>query len=180
MTNVLVAVASKYGATHEIAEAIGRKLRERCLETHVQRVDRLVDLDEYDAFILGSAVYAGHWLEPARRLVDERGHELVDRPIWLVSSGPIGDPPRPSAEEAVQIDAIVAATRAEEHRVFPGKLDKSRLSFAERALVFAFRANEGDFRDWEAIATWAAGIADAVQAGRARSTQPSSSPSESA
>lgn len=144
---VLVAAASRHEATQEIAEAIGRVLTERGLETEVRRVDDDADVAEYEAVVLGSAVYAGHWLEAARRFVEEHGDELAAQPTWLFSSGPIGEPPRPSEQEAVQIDPMVAATGAREHRLFAGKLDKSRLSFAERAVVFAFRVAEGDFRD---------------------------------
>jgi len=161
---VLVAVASKYGATQEIADAMGRVLIERGIETDVRSIDDVVDLTSYAAVVLGSGVYAGHWLEPARRFVEERSDELADRPTWLFSSGPIGDPPRPSEQEAVKIEPVIAATRAKEHRLFAGRLDKSKLSFPERALVFAFRAAEGDFRDWHAIAAWAGEIADVLEA----------------
>ena len=58
----------------------------------------------------------------------------------------------------------MAAVAARDHRIFPGRLDRHRLGFAERALVFAFRAPDGDFRDWDAIAAWAGGIADELQA----------------
>jgi menaquinone-dependent protoporphyrinogen oxidase len=159
---VLVAAASKYGATQEIAGAIGRVLGEHGLEADVRSIDDVGDVSEYEAFVLGSAVYAGHWLAPARDFVEARTEELAAHPTWLFSSGPIGDPPRPSEQEAVQIEPIIAATQAEEHRVFAGKLDKSRLSFPERAIVFAFRSAEGDFRDWGAIAAWAREIADAL------------------
>lgn len=71
----LVAAGSKHGATEEIADAIGRVLRERGLETDVRSIDDVVDTTEYEAFVLGSAVHAGHWLEPARRFVEERGNE---------------------------------------------------------------------------------------------------------
>lgn len=54
--------------------------------------------------------------------------------------------------------------QAKEHRVFAGKLHKSRLSFPERVVVLAFRATDGDFRNWDAIATWALEIADALVA----------------
>ena len=161
---VLVAAASKYGATQEIAEAIGRALSERGLETDVRSIGDVVDLTAYAAVVLGSAVYAGHWLELARRFVEERGDELAARPTWLFSSGPIGDPPRPSEKDAVQVEPVIAATRAKEHRVFAGKLDRHRLTFPERAVVFAFRAADGDFRDWNAIAAWAGEIADALEA----------------
>jgi menaquinone-dependent protoporphyrinogen oxidase len=160
--SVLVAAASKYGATQEIAEAIGRALSDGGLEVDVRRVDDVADIAGYEAVVLGSAVYVGQWLESARRFVDDHAGELAGRPTWLFSSGPIGEPPRPAEETAVKIDAILAATGAREHRVFAGKLDKSRLSFGERAVVFAFRAAEGDFRDWDDITTWAAGIAEAL------------------
>ena len=159
---VLVAVASRYGATREIAEAIGRRLAERGVRHEVLSVADVVDLDDYDAGVLGSAVYAGHWLNEARHFVDRHRPELRARPTWLFSSGPIGAPPRPSDDEAVRIDDILAATSPREHRVFAGRLDKTNLTFAERALVFAFRAAEGDFRDWTVVAEWADAIADAL------------------
>lgn len=163
---VLVAYASKHGSTQEIAEALGRELGSQGVEADVRSVAD-VDGAPYEAVVLGSAVYAGRWLESARRFVDRHAGDLAGRPIWLFSSGPIGDPPRPPDDEAVQIDTILAATGAHGHRIFAGKLDKSRLSFPERAIVLAFRAAEGDFRDWEAIAAWANEIADAVLSLRA-------------
>jgi menaquinone-dependent protoporphyrinogen oxidase len=36
------------------------------------------------------------------------------------------------------------------------------LGFGERAIAVAFRAPEGDFRDWPAIEAWAAAIADSL------------------
>ena len=50
------------------------------------------------------------------------------------------------------------------HRVFPGRLEPSRLSAPERAVVTAMRAPVGDFRDWDAVRTWAAEIAMALAA----------------
>jgi menaquinone-dependent protoporphyrinogen oxidase len=43
--------------------------------------------------------------------------------------------------------------------VFAGKLDRSRLGFAERAAVRGAHASEGDHRDRQAIDDWAAAIA---------------------
>jgi menaquinone-dependent protoporphyrinogen oxidase len=159
---VLVAVASRHGATREIAEAIGRTLRERGLDAQVRDVEEAGDPAEWDAVVLGSAVYAGHWLGPAQKLTEDQGEALRARPVWLFSSGPIGDPPRPEGEAAVASAALVEATGAREHRIFAGRLDKSLLSFGERAIVLAFRAAEGDFRDWAAIEAWAGEVADAL------------------
>jgi menaquinone-dependent protoporphyrinogen oxidase len=109
-------------------------------------------------------VYAGRWLQPARRFVDERVAELAAVPVWLFSSGPVGSPPKPDPDEAVQIDRVAGLVGAREHRVFSGELVKSRLSFPERAVVRAFHAPEGDFRDWDAIDDWAESIAVALRA----------------
>ena len=160
---VLVAVASRHGATEEIAEAIGRSLRERGVDAEVVRVDEVEDVVGYEAVVLGSSVYAGRWLEAARRFVDEHVSELATLPTWLFSSGPIGAPPKPEAEEAVHIDRVMSLTHAREHRLFAGELVRSRLSFAERAVTRAFHAPEGDFRDWEEIDAWAGSIAEALQ-----------------
>ncbi len=103
----------------------------------------------------------GRWLEPARRFAKRHCDELASRPTWLFSSGPLGEPPRPSAEHAVEINGIIAAVRPRDHRLF-AKLDRDRLSFAERAVVLAVRATDGAFRDWDEIRGWAASIGDAV------------------
>ena len=157
--HVLVAAATKHGSTMEIAEAIGRTLAEQGLATTVTAVDRVSDIDSYQAAVIGSGVYMGHWLEPARTFVDHCGEALKTRPTWLFSSGPIGEPPRPKADEAVDVRELMAATGARDHRLFDGKIDKQRLGFAERAVVRAVGASEGDFRDWDAIHEWARGIA---------------------
>jgi menaquinone-dependent protoporphyrinogen oxidase len=160
---VLVTAASRHGATWEIAEALGGTLSDQGVDNDVVRIEDVGAIDPYGAFVLGSAVYVGNWLEPARTFVNEHQGELAAHPTWLFSSGPIGDPPRPTDDKAVQIDPLVEATKPVEHRLFAGKLDRDGLSFGERAVVFAFRALEGDFRDWDEIAAWAAGIAQQLQ-----------------
>lgn len=162
--NVLVAAASKYGATAEIAGAIGEELRSEGIDADVMRVEDVTSLDGFDAVVLGSAVYAGHWLGPAKDLVERHGEEWVRRPVWLFSSGPVGVPPKPE-EDPVDISVLSNATGARGHRVFAGRIDRSRLNFFEKAIVIALRAPEGDFRDWDAIREWAREIASELQAG---------------
>jgi len=159
---VLVAAASRHGATNEIAAAIGRVLREHGVEADVEKVEDVESLERYDAVVLGSAVYVGQWLEPARTFVDAHGEELAARRTWLFSSGPIGDPPKPEPEESVKLDAIVERTSPEGTRVFGGKIDRKHLGLAERAVMRAVRAREGDYRDWRAIRGYAKEIADTL------------------
>ncbi len=158
---VLVTAASKYGATGEIASAIGETLGRRGLEVTVVPPEEVQTVEGFDAVVLGSGVYAGHWLKPAKEFVERFGGALAGRPVWLFSSGPIGDPHKPT-EDPVDVADVSQATGAREHRVFAGKLVKKHLSFGERAMVVAFRAPEGDFRDWPEIERWASSIADAM------------------
>ncbi len=166
---VLVAAASKHGATSGIAEAIGRALTSAGLDVIVRPPDEVSSLEGYDAVVLGSAVYMGAWLEPARKLVDRQRDALAARPVWLFSSGPVGDPPRPAADTAVDVSEIQEKTGARGHRLFPGRLSKRELGFAERALAAATHSQEGDFRPWSEIDDWAAGIASSLHAEMATS-----------
>lgn len=154
---ILVSAGSKYGSTREIGEKIGEVLRDMGHLVDVMDPDEVGDLDGYEAVVLGSAVYAGHWVPSAIDLA----HRIADSGIatWLFSSGPVGDPPKPD-EDPVDVADIYESTAAQEHRVFAGKIDKSKLGFAEKAIMVAVRAPEGDFRDWDQITTWAAGIAE--------------------
>jgi menaquinone-dependent protoporphyrinogen oxidase len=159
---VLVTAASKHGATLEIGEAIARALDEHDVSAEFVGIDDVSDLGPYEAVVLGSAVYMGHWVEPARKFVERFGGDLAERKTWLFSSGPIGDAAR-APEEAVKVDDIIAATKASEHRLFAGKFDKSMFSFPERAIMRAVGAKEGDYRDWDEIDRWAAEIAEQVR-----------------
>ncbi len=161
---VLVVFASKYGSTEEIAGAVAEELIGAGLEARAVEADG-TELGEADAIVAGSAVYAGHWLKPIRRLVAEAAPGLRERPVWLFSSGPLGDEdPQPSGEPA-DLDELMSETGARSHIVFAGKLDRERLSVGERLLVRALKAPEGDFRDWDAIREWARAIAAELAGG---------------
>ncbi|HEU0240344.1 MAG TPA: flavodoxin domain-containing protein [Micromonosporaceae bacterium] len=158
---VLVAAASRHGSTAEIAARIGKTMTTHAgLDVIVRAAADVEDVTGYDAYVLGSAIYMGHWLEAARDLV-QRYDDSRDHPVWLFSSGPIGDPPKPD-EQPVDIGAVVVATRAREHRLFAGALRRDRLGFPERAMAAALRAPYGDFRDWAAVDAWAHEIANAL------------------
>jgi menaquinone-dependent protoporphyrinogen oxidase len=161
---VLVSAASKYGATGEIAKAAGEALAGRASwEFPVIPPQEAGAIEEFDAVVLGSAVYMGQWMKPARELAERQAAALAARPLWLFSSGPIGEPAKP-ADNPVDVSKILEATSARDHRIFTGKLVKKHLSFPERAVASAIRAQEGDFRNWAEIRAWATSIADTLLA----------------
>jgi acetate kinase len=165
---VLVAAASRHGATAELAAAIADGVRagfDGVADVVLRRPRDVEDVWGYDAVVLGSAVYFGHWLQEAHELLLRCAIALWERPVWLFSSGPVGVPERPP-EALLDVGEELRLSRAREHRLFPGRLDRSRLDLAERAMMTALRAPEGDFRDWTAAADWGASIGAALTAGR--------------
>jgi len=164
---VLVVVATKHGSTKGIAEAVVRGLAGaegpgRSLTAVLQEAEHAPSPAGFDAVVIGSAVYAGRWRESARDWVSAHAAELRTRPVWLFSSGPIGSPPFPP-DEPHDVQPLSELIGARGHQVFPGRLDKALLSLGERAMVTAMRAPLGDFRDWDAVRAWAAGIADQLR-----------------
>lgn len=161
---ILVSAGSKHGSTAEIAEHLGKTLADRGLDVIVAKPEDVHSLNGFNVVVLGSAVYAGHWLSDAKDLADRLAERQESDPspeVWIFSSGPIGDPPKPE-EDPVDVESIMESTGARDHRVFAGKIDKSQLGFGERAIMAAVQAPEGDFRDWDAIEAWANEIADVL------------------
>jgi menaquinone-dependent protoporphyrinogen oxidase len=167
---ILVTAASKHGATREMAFWIADAIRSAGVGAIAREPEEITTLDGFDAVVLGSGVYAGHWLGEATSLVDRLRPELLARPVWLFSSGPAGDPPKPEADP-VDAAPVMEATRARAHRVFPGKIDRHTMGFAERAIVTALRVADGDFRPRPEIEAWAreivASLAAAPETGNA-------------
>ena len=118
----------------------------------------MTTLDGYDAVIIGSAVYMGRWLSEARDLVDRLSGPLTDRPVWLFSSGPVGDSHKPQQESA-DVPAMLAATGARGHTTFSGKIVHKDLGLGSRIIAAVLHVPEGDHRDWTQITDWSRGIA---------------------
>jgi menaquinone-dependent protoporphyrinogen oxidase len=162
---ILVGFTSRHGATAEIAARIGDVLREVVTDadpTCVVEVRDLVDLGDmsgYDAAVIGSAVYLGRWTAAARMFVKHNAVELRTRPVWLFSSGPVDGVPA-EAEHSSEAESLARLVGARAHRVFAGRLRVAELSFTERMAVRAVHAEDGDFRDWYDVASWAVDVAD--------------------
>ena len=87
MSNVLVAYASKHGATEEIAEVIADQLRQDGHPVDCMPVGEVDSLDPYEAIVVGSAVYMKRWRPEAKHFLKRSGAVLVSRPFWVFSSG---------------------------------------------------------------------------------------------
>ena len=156
---VLVAYASKHGSTQGIAQRIAEQLRQLGIQAEARPLDEVSNPGSYEALVIGSAIYYGSWMKEATEWVHRNQAVLARRPVWLFSVGPLGTEVKDAEQQPKEMAEFQQAIRPREQRVFFGALDHQRLSFAERMVVKAVRAPEGDFRDWEAIDAWAANIA---------------------
>jgi menaquinone-dependent protoporphyrinogen oxidase len=173
-TKVLVAYASRYNATRGIAEFIAETLREYGVHADVSEVDSVKDARGYDAFVIGSAIYALHWLKGAREFVLRNRDVLAATPVWLFSSGPLSAEVKDAQGRDLrdlsvprEAGELREAVNPRNHRIFFGALDGGRLGLVHRPIRSMPAAREslpeGDFRDWSEIAAWASDIAQQLR-----------------
>jgi menaquinone-dependent protoporphyrinogen oxidase len=160
---VLIAHASRLGSTREIAERLGATLRSPERSVIVESVSDGPDPSAFDAVVVGSAVYAGHWLPEATAWVDRHARLLHQRHLWLFSSGPLGSHAATAAPtETAEVSRIRREFDVVDHRVFAGSLDREHVDEARLGRVETFVARhfvpEGDFRSWDAVDAWAGEI----------------------
>jgi menaquinone-dependent protoporphyrinogen oxidase len=176
--SVLVAYASRHGATQGIAERIADRLRQDGVDAVARPAAEVRDVTAYEAFVIGSAAYMFHWLGEATTFVKRNRETLAARPVWLFSSGPIGT----ETTDAKGRDVLVTSEPREfttfrdaigsrDQRVFFGAFDPAAppIGMAESMMrhlpATARKAMPaGDFRDWTAIDAWADGIAEQLAA----------------
>ena len=174
---VLVAYASRHGATAGIAERLAARISSHEIEATACDVSAVSEIDGYDAFVVGSAAYMYRWLKDANRFAKRHREVLADHPTWLFSSGPVGtdlvdekgrdifEAMRP--KEFSQLEETLSPRGT---KVFFGAWDPDAepVGLAERFVNLMPSAKEsmpiGDFRDWEAIDAWADEIALELQA----------------
>ena len=151
--SVLLAYASRYGSTQEVAEAIASRLRAAGFQVELQPMREVKGLDNYAAIVLGAAIYNTRWHPDAHQFVSQHQKVLRQRPVAIFALGPLS-----TSEAAMQRSRRQLAKALGQYpwlkpvalEVFAGKLDPAKLGFFERLGTTA-----SDHRNWEAIRRWA-------------------------
>jgi menaquinone-dependent protoporphyrinogen oxidase len=169
MSKVLVAYGSKYGATAEIADTIGKTLEAHGLEVDVSPAGRVGRVEDYDAVVLGSAVYAAHWRGDALRFLRRRKDWLSGHDVWLFSTGPVGEEDEEADDEETErwtkpkkVRELAAEIGAHDHVVFGGKVDEDG-GFMRRKMAAGMAEDVRDRRDFEEISAWADQVASRLE-----------------
>ena len=153
---ILVAHASRYGTTAEVAESIAATLRERGLRVDVQPAAEVEDLGPYSGVVLGGGIYIGRWHRDARGFVRVFEDALRQVPVAVFALGPVSDKPEDQAASEQQLRRSLRRLPIEpfEVRVFGGAFDPSRVAFPLNRLPAT------DVRNWESVRAWAARLAE--------------------
>jgi menaquinone-dependent protoporphyrinogen oxidase len=157
---VLVTYASKYGSTGGVADAIGKELCSKDLATDVVQIKNAGNVSSYQGVVIGSAIYRGKWLPEAVDFVEKNRDVLRQVPVayFLVCM----TLSRPTEENRAQVLSymdpilkVVPEIKPVGIGTFAGALDYSNLSWINKKILESKGSPEGDFRDWNAIRTWA-------------------------
>ncbi|OEF95699.1 flavodoxin domain-containing protein [Desulfuribacillus alkaliarsenatis] len=171
----LVAYASMYGSTGEVAKEIAETIA-----THsntivdVALIDNITDVSAYDQIIIGAPVKIGAWLPDAVSFVEENRQQLQNKKVSYFLTSMI----LANSDDATERGEIYNIFNDLEQQIpevqpvhkgyFAGAIDYDKMAPAMRV---AFRmmssvagqdSAAGDFRDWNAISAWASELTENV------------------
>jgi len=155
----LVCYASKYGSTREIAERIHAHFLECDELPKISSIELVDEPEKYDVIILGTAMYRGKWRKEAVHFLNKYEQVLKNKSVWIFCSGPTGrgDPCKLLNDRVMPESIINKLQRIDVNqiKIFHGALKVENLSYFERLIIKATKAEIGDFRNWSEIDTWA-------------------------
>lgn len=163
---ILVAYASQCGSTGEIAETIGQVLCEAGAAVDVRPAQSVNDIGPYQAVVVGSAIQRSLWLPQAVEFVRTHQDTLSQIPVayFLACLAMVEDTDttrRKATTFLAPVRQQVPRVQPVDVGLFAGKLDFDRLPDMYRLLwplTAGGDVGEGDYRDWEAIRSWAADL----------------------
>jgi len=160
--SILLAYASRFGSTQEVAEAIAATLREAGLEVDLQPMQEVKSLDRYDAVVLGAAIYNGKWNVVAHQFVSQYQDALAQLPVAIFTLGPLSASDAAKRNSRRQLDGELTKypwLKPVAVEIFAGKYDPSKpgLNFFKRFLPAR------DYRNWDAIRAWAKALPAQLQ-----------------
>ncbi|MCP4371557.1 MAG: hypothetical protein GY797_26070 [Deltaproteobacteria bacterium] len=161
---ILIAYASKFGTTGEVAEAIGEVLYQDGNSVETKWIKNVKDLNNFDAIIIGSAIQYDRWMPEATEFVTANKSILSKLPVaYFFTCLTLFKRTKKAENKAMtysdKLYSLVPQVKPVSVGRFAGVLDYSNMSFFIRLVakgIFAIiRVPEGDYRNWDAIRSWA-------------------------
>jgi menaquinone-dependent protoporphyrinogen oxidase len=157
MNKILVTYATRAGSTVEVAATVAEALSAEGATVDILPIKAARDVKGYDAVVVGSAIRMGQWLPEAVQFVKTNRSTLAGMPTayFLVSGFLREDTPEMRQKVLAFLDPVRKILEPKSIGLFAGKIDYSKLSWLDRTIARAVGSPEGDWRDWEAIRSWA-------------------------
>jgi menaquinone-dependent protoporphyrinogen oxidase len=152
--SVLLAHASRFGSTQEVAEVIAAVLRETGLKVDLQPMAEVRTLANYDAVVVGAAIYNAKWNVVAHQFVSQYQEALTQLPVAIFTLGPLSASDAAKRNSRRQLDNELTKypwLKPVAVEIFAGKYDPSKpgMGFFDRFVPAR------DVRNWDAIRAWA-------------------------
>jgi menaquinone-dependent protoporphyrinogen oxidase len=164
---ILVAYASRCGSTGGVAEAIGRTLCNAGFDVDTRLVKHVGDVSPYRAVVLGSAINRASWLPEAIEFAERNRETLKGLPVayFLTCITLYKDTAETRKIAQGYMEPVLKAApavRPVDSGFFVGALDYGKMNVVVRMVMKSKMKEkgvpEGDFRNWDAIASWAKGL----------------------
>ncbi len=160
-SHILVAYATRAGSTEDIAEYVGRVLRDTGATVDVQNVKHIQDVSGYDALILGSAIRNSSVLPEAVHFLTRFRKPLaaMDVAYFIVCLTMAEDTPENRQKADVFLKPLCNFKQPISKGLFAGAVNHARLGWIWRFLLRnakdAGALAEADHLNWGAIEAWA-------------------------
>jgi menaquinone-dependent protoporphyrinogen oxidase len=167
---ILVAYATRYGSTREVAEAAATALCEQGVDAEVRPAKNVTAIGGYAGVVLATPFYIGSMLKEATRFLERNRGALEVLPVALLACGPV------SAEDDMagarkQLDKALAKVewlKPVAAEMFVGKYDPAHLRLLDKLIAVPpasplHGVGAHDDRHWESIRAWAEALPAAMR-----------------
>ncbi len=164
---VLVAFATRYGSTQEVAEAVAKSLRGASLDVDVKPLREVKTLEGYGGVVVGAPLQMFLWHKDALVFLSRQQTALTDLPVAVFALGPFNDVEKEWNAVIAQLDKELAKFpwfSPMAVKVFGGKFDPTALGLPFTLLPALKKIPAADIRDWNAIDAWGKELAANFQA----------------
>ena len=158
--SILLAYATRFGSTQEVAETVASVLRDAGIAVELQPMQEVRSLDGYEAVVMGAALYNTRWHQDAHQFLAKYQDALQQRLLAIFALGPVNSGEAAMRNSRRQLDKDLEKypwLKPVALEMFAGKYDTSKLGFFYKFMPAR------DLRDWEAIRTWASELAVQLQ-----------------
>jgi len=161
--SVLIAYATRYGSTQEVAERIAQILIQSGYEVEVLPCKKVETIEQYQFFVIGAPFFIGRILKDAKNFLLKNQDVLSKKPVAFFALGPIGETEKELSETQSQLDKELKQFpwfKPISTVMFGGKYNPEKLRLLDKFLTLPpasplHNLATSDARNWENIKDWA-------------------------